>query len=353
MKINSYKGAYEVRFAEDFAGALSAELRDEDVLIVDDNVRRLYAERLQALLNRHRHYILESSEARKSYRGVEDVIGRLINDGFKKNHRLVAIGGGIIQDITSFTASILYRGVQWFFVPTNLLAQCDSCIGSKTSINFGAYKNQLGGFYPPALVLIDVSLLQTLPQREVRSGLGEMLHYFLISGRSDFDLVVRLYDKAFVDLAVLQTLIRRSLEIKRTMVELDEFDCGPRNIFNYGHSFGHAIESYTQYAIPHGIAVSFGMDMANQLSVKLGFLEHAEAGEMRALLRKNWLPDTISIKNADAFLDALRKDKKNIDRDIRVILTKGMGNMFLTRVAVDHAFCGTLQDCFDYYANPS
>jgi 3-dehydroquinate synthase len=349
LSIRSFRGPYEARFVEDFQPALRAELRAGDFLIIDENIARLHAARIDGLREAHPHLLLTPAETQKSYQGVEPIIGRLIREGFRKNHRLVAIGGGITQDVTAFIASILYRGVGWIFVPTNLLSQCDSCIGSKTSINFGPFKNQIGGFHPPVLILNDISLLNTLPQEEFRSGLGEMFHYFLLTGRADFERMGRDYDRAFTDCEILRGLIRRSLEIKQAMIERDEFDEGPRNVFNYGHSFGHALESYTDYAIPHGLAICFGMDIANQVSVALGLLPAAAAAEMRVLLRRNWQPTVPQVTELDRYLDLLRKDKKNVGTEVRVILTRGLGDMFITKIVLDEKVRSVIARCFEYY----
>lgn len=349
LTIRSYRSRYEVRFVEDFASPLKAELRSGDFLIIDENIARLHAPRLDAFRRDYPHILLAPAETQKSYQGVEPIIDHLIRSGLRKNHRLVAIGGGITQDVTAFIASILYRGVAWIFVPTNLLSQCDSCIGSKTSINFGTFKNQIGGFHPPALILNDLSWLDTLPRDEFRSGLGEMFHYFLLTGRPDFERVSREYDRAFTDRGVLRGLIRRSLEIKQAMIERDEFDEGPRNVFNYGHSFGHALESYTSYAIPHGIAICFGMDIANHVSSALGLITAAEASEMRVLLARNWFPTVPGAIDLDRYLDILRKDKKNVGNDVRVILTRGLGDMFLTKITLDEQVRAVIAGCFEHY----
>ena len=349
MKIQSSRSSYEVVFSWNFRTQLDPTLRAGDFLIIDDNVARLHASRLDDLRAQFPHCLLIPSEAQKSYLGVQPMIEQLIRRGFRKNHRLVAIGGGITQDVTAFIASVLYRGVDWIFVPTNLLSQCDSCIGSKTSINFGEYKNQLGGFYPPHLIINDQSFLETLPRDEIRSGMGEMLHYYLLTGRDDFVRLDREYAAAFTDREVLRGLIHRSLEIKRAMIETDEFDTGPRNVFNYGHSFGHALESYTNYAIPHGIAVSFGMDIANWVSVALGLLSPAMADEMRGLLERNWRPTNPGSIDVPSYIDLLRKDKKNRDGDIRVILTRGMGDMFITKIVPDAVVRDVIAVCFSYY----
>ncbi len=349
LKIQSYRGVYSVRFSSEFSVDLLAELKDTDVLFVDANVARLHANRIDPLLKRFRHQLIHPSESKKSYHGVQCYIEWLIEGNFRKNHRIVAIGGGIVQDITAFIASILYRGVSWIFVPTNLLSQADSCIGSKTSINFGSFKNQIGGFYPPTLIINDISFLSSLSEREIRSGMGEMLHYFLISGRSDFDFVRDNYDRAFVDVDTMKQLVARSLAIKKAMIEEDEFDSGPRNIFNYGHSFGHAIESYTDYAVPHGIAVSFGMDLANHLSEALGFISRDECQEMGSVLKRNWVSTALPAIDLDRYIDILRKDKKNFDQQIRVILTRGLGNMFIASVDLNERLRQVMARCFTMF----
>lgn len=345
--IHSLFRDYEVRFEDDFTGRLEASLREGDFLIVDANVRDLYGARLQPFLNRWRHIVVQPTEEQKSYTQLDWVIQSIIEGGVKKNHRLVAIGGGIVQDITGFVASILYRGVDWLFYPTTLLAQCDSCIGSKTSINFGPYKNQLGGFYPPSEIVIDLHFVDTLPESAVLSGLGEMIHYFLVSGDDDFHRLKSDYARSLTDKKVLRDLVLRSLQIKHAMIEKDEFDRGPRQVFNYGHSFGHAIESLTNYQIPHGIAVSFGMDIANYLSVKLGYITEEQRQSMRELLAWNFSSTELPQIAVSEFLDALSKDKKNVGSEFRVILTRGPGDMFKTGLERNETVAAWLQDWFD------
>jgi 3-dehydroquinate synthase len=335
LTVQSHKHTYDVRFKEDFAAQLQKDIREGDHIICDANIHRLYGEKLQPVLDTVQHTILAPSEAQKSYQGLAPVISRLIESGFRKNNRLIAIGGGITQDVTAFTASIMFRGTGWIFYPTTLLAQCDSCIGSKTSINFGAYKNQLGGFYPPVSIVIDLAFMDTLPELDFRSGMGEMIHYYLVSGEEDFERMQREYDAAFEDRGMLRGLIYHSLDFKRGYVERDEFDKGPRNVFNYGHSFGHAIETITEYRVPHGIAVSFGMDIANYLSMKLGYITPELRERVRGLLLKNIGDMEIGEVTVDALLGALRKDKKNVGAEIRVILTRGPGAMFKTPLEVN------------------
>lgn len=332
LTIRSFRGPYQVCFVDDFAPALRAELREGDVLIVDAQVAALHAAALAPFLEGWRYHLIPAAEEQKSYTTLGPLLERLIADGLRKNQRLVAIGGGIIQDVTAFSASLLFRGMDWLFVPTNLLSQGDSCIGSKTSINVGPFKNQVGGFHPPRSILIDAGFLQTLPHRELLSGLGEMAHYFLISGEADFDRFAKDAVTAETDRQVLKGLIRRSLEIKQALVEVDEFDQGPRNVFNYGHSFGHALESVTRFAVPHGLAVAYGMDLANVISVQLGLLSPAVRQRVRPVLARLWQAAPLPPFELAGYLDALRKDKKNHGREVRVILARALGDMFLTKL---------------------
>lgn len=349
LEIQSYRGPYTAHFVPDITTILADELTSNDRIIVDANVARLHHGRIDAALRLCDHRIIEPNENEKSYKAIGNTIDWLIRGGFKRSGRVVAIGGGILQDISAFAASILYRGVDWIFVPTNLLSQCDSCIGSKTSVNFGEFKNQLGGFHPARKIFIDKNFLTTLGEQEIRSGLGEMLHYFLINGRESFDLMQASFDQALTDLDVVQKLIAESLSIKKRMIEIDEFDQGPRNIFNYGHSFGHALESYTSYDIPHGIAISYGMDMANRLSWKLGLIPEEAFLEMRSLLCKNWVKFPKEPINFDDFTSLMSKDKKNVDTDLRLILTRGLGDMFIQKVPADTVFRENLVTCFTHY----
>ena len=274
---------YEVNFIDNVKKSLETELKEGDFIIIDNKVKSLYPKWFEEVLENYNYIGIDAAESQKSYQEVEPVINTLIERGFRKNHRLIAIGGGITQDVTAFIASILYRGVQWYFFPTTLLAQGDSCIGSKTSINFGKFKNQVGGFYPPNKIYVDPKFLNTLPFKELQSGLGEMAHYFVVAGEEDFDRYKRDYEQALVDKNVLRGVIARSLEIKKSYIEIDEYDKNERQVFNYGHSFGHAIESLTNYGIPHGIAISVGMDMSNFVSMKKGFGD----SDSEELKRKN------------------------------------------------------------------
>jgi 3-dehydroquinate synthase len=346
FEITSYRQKYQVQFTDNAFSSLAKELQGGDWVLVDKNLRHFYADLLNPIISNYQTVEVVPVECSKSFDGVRPVLLQLIEGGFKKNNRLIAIGGGITQDVTAFISSILYRGVDWIFFPSNLLSQCDSCIGSKTSINFEEFKNQLGGFFPPAKIYIAPEFLNTLDESEICSGLGEMAHYFLVENEDAFERYESSVDDALLRGSSLHDLIAESLAIKKKMIELDEFDEGPRNIFNYGHSFGHAIEGYTKYSIPHGIAVSYGMDIANAVSVHLGLLDEEIRVRVTKTLRKVRRQTQFPDIDVNTYINYLKKDKKNISSDIRVILTKGFGEMFLTKVDASEDFRTVIANCF-------
>ncbi len=337
---------YNVKFINNSYKEINNLVNDGDVIIIDKSIYKLYPKLLSRINDKIKIIKLEANEDQKSYEGLISLFDELINIGFRKNHRLIAIGGGIIQDITAFTASVMYRGVDWCFFPTTLLAQGDSCIGSKTSINFKKFKNQIGGFYPPKNVFIDIDFLKSLSSNDLQSGIGEMCHYFIVAGEEEFNNYKKNYNLLSENKNILSKMIFESLMIKKSYIEIDEFDRKERRIFNYGHSFGHAIESLTNYKIPHGIAVSFGMDIANYVSVKKKILDEKIRIEIREFLQEIWDGYNISNINTNDFVIALSKDKKNIGRTLRLILCKGYGKVFLADQKPDDEFIFWLNQYF-------
>lgn len=351
FEVRSYRGSYSVVFSNDIPFEILKFLQDGDLVLIDKKVRELYEDYLTPVLNQVKYIEIEATEEQKSYKQLESMIGKIISIGVKKNNRLIAIGGGITQDITGFISSILYRGIDWMFVPTTLLAQCDSCIGSKTSINYGMLKNQLGSFYPPKKIYIDTRFLSTLSDEDMHSGMGEMFHYFLVSGEEDYRLITNKYDESLTNQDTLRFLIKRSLEIKKKYIEIDEYDQNERRVFNYGHSFGHVIETLSNYKISHGVAVCFGMDIANQISEMLGYISTDLRVDINKLLSKNWGRTTLKGINPQNFKEILCKDKKNIGNKIRVILTKGLGKMFQTELVWDKNVEALIMNFFEKHSH--
>ena len=295
-------------------------------------VARLYGRELAPWLSDPSTHRIEAREQNKALEALPSLVSELLNRGVKRTHVLVAVGGGVVQDIVAFVASTLMRGLDWRFHPTTLLAQADSCIGSKSSINVGCYKNILGTYYPPTEIHVAVDLLDTLTPEDLRSGIGEIIKVHIIEGWDAARRLARDYPALLLNREVLEPYIHRSLEIKKRLIEVDEFDRGARLVLNYGHTFGHAMESATGYAVPHGIAVTLGMCMANYFSWRLGLMDGEVFGELQRLVGPNYTGFEPMFHADEAFLAALARDKKNSGERQALVLLNGPGSVFATDV---------------------
>jgi 3-dehydroquinate synthase len=347
LVVQSHAGPYEVLFDDDGLAALNAAPPADCHVILDARVAELYAAGLDRLLAGSNVLLVAATEKSKSLDRFPGYVERLVEQDVRRGHVLVAIGGGVVQDIACFLAATLLRGLEWHFYPTTLLAQADSCIGSKSSINVGSIKNVLGTFTPPARVVICAPVLETLDEVDVRSGIGEMLKVHAIDGPESFDRIALDYPRLLREREVLTRYIRESLEIKRAIIEEDEFDRGPRNVMNYGHSFGHAIESATDFQLPHGIAVTIGMDMANYVAVKIGRSDEAHYLRMHPTLAANYEGFADLPIPPERVLGALAKDKKNRNDELRLVLPDRDARMSLVGQPNNAEFA---RICADYLA---
>lgn len=338
---------YGVEFVDNFADRLKDFAANGAFFVIDAKVFDSYRQRIEGIVPSERMLLVEATEPHKTLEYSSQVIKTLIEKKIRKNTVLVAIGGGIIQDITAFVGSIFLRGIEWVFFPTTLLAQADSCIGSKTSINFSGYKNILGNFYPPSKVFIDLEFLGSLSESDIKSGIGEMLHYYFVAGSPSAKTIAEEYDQLFADRKRLHKYIRESLRIKKEVIERDEFDKGERNLFNYGHTFGHAIETLTDYAVSHGQAVTLGMDIANYISWQRGLIDQATFNDMHGILMKNMPAFEITQDQLAKYMDALARDKKNIDSELVCILTEGPGRMKKVHLPLDARLSQLIFSCFE------
>ena len=335
LRIKSRLRDYSVLFTDSFHESLGRDSGEKRCFfIIDRSVYSLYEEQLHDILPPKRCFVVDATEEHKSLDYVKTVIKWLLSSDIKRNDRLIALGGGIIQDIAGFVSSILFRGIEWLFYPTTLLAQCDSCIGSKTSLNVEEFKNQLGTYYPPQRIVLDVNFLKTLSTADMKSGLGEIIKVHLLDGPDSLEYICSEYDHS-TEPNVLKELIFRSLGIKKTIIERDEFDKDYRNILNYGHTFGHAVESVTDYNLSHGQAVTVGMDIENYLSFRLQILPQGSLELMRIPIMKNYPDFQLEEDHVGPLLAALSKDKKNVDENLTVILTKGAGEMTKMKLPLD------------------
>ncbi|MEN9724037.1 MAG: 3-dehydroquinate synthase [Pseudomonadota bacterium] len=311
LQIRSAMGDYKVEFWKDLTSALEPIRSGKSVFIViDRNVERLYRPVLEQVTQQWPTMLLDADENTKTLEGVANLATWLQENGAHKKSTLVAIGGGIIQDICAFTSHIYYRGIDWIFYPSTLLSMCDSCIGAKCGINHNQFKNQVGVFHAPRQVHIVPEFLRTLERKDVRSGYGEILKLVLTEKSSDFDLLERTLESEDVLGPSLPSLIHRSLEIKKGVIEADEFESDLRRILNYGHTFGHSLETLSAYEVPHGLAVAWGIDLVNFIALKKGMISESFATRVRTLIRKHLSFEMNYVPQASTLIDGTKKDKK-------------------------------------------
>jgi 3-dehydroquinate synthase len=349
ITISSHKHEYTADFNKSFFQKLTHELDPRAIYILDRKLVDIYHSDFRNIIQNTRYILIEATEENKSLDKFPNYIEQLTNLGLKRDQKLIAVGGGIIQDITCFLASTIMRGIPWEFYPTTLLAQADSCIGSKSSINSGSIKNILGTFYPPKKIFIDVNILKTLENKDLLSGIGEMLKVHAIDSPEKFNDIADKYESLFEDNTLLEEYIFKSLQIKKKYIEIDEFDEGPRNIMNYGHSFGHAIETATNYEIPHGIAITIGMDVANFSASDLSISNHDNFTRMHTTLRKNYKSYIKTSIDASKLLEALDKDKKNTTDKLKLILPDQDGFLNILLVNKGQKFNSTIEKYFSEY----
>ena len=293
----------------------------------------------QIELSDERSVIIAASESMKTLGTVEDVMVELSAKGMSKNNDLVVIGGGYVQDIGTLVASLYMRGVKWIYAPTTLASMGDSCIGGKSSINAGDVKNLVGNFYPPKEVLIDPSFVNTLPRLEIIAGISEIIKICFARSFDTFSVCEQLITQwqNDGDQQTITEVIQLSIISKQYFVEKDEFDVGIRKLLNFGHSFGHALESASDYKIPHGVAVLIGMIAASQHPFSKTSKESQILIEKSLALSKTVreeIVNEISKVNYEKFSQALAKDKKNSKSDLVLILPKGSG-LEIVRIPFD------------------
>lgn len=332
LEVVSSSGRYRVDAVDTVGEAISLALASKPggaFVLADATVVALHPDAFRQVADANRLLVIEATEEAKSYATLEPIIESLIQGGIKRNSTLVVVGGGVLQDIGCFIASVLFRGISWSLVPSTLLAQCDSCIGSKSSINVGRFKNQLGTFHAPMQVYLVFDLLRTLPRDEIRSGMGEIIKLHLVAGEDELARLKTHLAHYEATGEGLDQLVWDALRIKKGFIEQDEFDTGRRNLLNYGHTFGHAYESATQYGIPHGIAVSLGISTATFFSERLALVPAGAADAIDALLKPWYQPYDRVLREADrqAVFAAMKLDKKNTGSSVTCILTRGPGLM--------------------------
>ena len=316
---------------ESFDGYIAGK---DIAIVTNEVVAPLYLNEISDLFSNMNviEYILPDGEQEKKLKTVHKIIDRLMEAGFGRDSTLIALGGGVVGDITGFTASIFMRGINFIQLPTTLLAQVDASVGGKTAVNHKSGKNLIGSFYQPKCVICDSIFLATLKASEISAGLAEVIKYGLIYD-SEFFLWLQKNMQQIVsnDPAAVAHVIQRSCAIKAEIVAQDEKEQSVRALLNFGHTFGHAIEKLTGYGNwTHGDAVAVGMVLAARLSENMSLITPEDVQNIEEILTAANLP--ISLPNIDPaeLLAAMQSDKKVKDRNIQLVLLKNIGEAFLT-----------------------
>ena len=316
-------------------GLIGQHVPARDVLIVSNTtVAPLYLQALEGALRPRRTVatLLPDGESYKTLDTVARILDVLVANQFGRDCAVVALGGGVVGDMAGFAASVYQRGVSFVQVPTTLLAQVDSAVGGKTGVNHPGGKNLIGAFHQPAAVLADTATLATLPARELRAGLAEVVKYGLIRDAAFFKWLESHADALLAgDRDALAQVILRSCQIKAEIVGRDELEHGERALLNFGHTFGHAIEAASGYGRwLHGEAVAAGMVMAARMSCESGWIEATSLARITALIERMGLPTRIADVSAETMLQGMRMDKKVLEGRIRLVLLRAIGDAFVT-----------------------
>jgi 3-dehydroquinate synthase len=299
------------------------------VVITDSNIIKHYKDELS-------HYEVVRigvGEKIKTLRTVELIIEDLIKLGVDRTYTLVGIGGGVVCDITGFVASVYMRGIEFGFVSTSLLSQVDASVGGKTGVNFSGYKNMVGTFNQPKFVICDHEMLRTLPFKEYRIGLAEVVKHAALGNKDLFEFLEKYSNRAKdVDMEIVERVVTESIELKSAIVQLDEKESGVRRKLNFGHTIGHAYEKLL--GVSHGDAVSVGMVFAARFSVKMDLLLKSQADRLRVLLCALGLPTTFDVNKED-LKNVIRKDKKRDGDYINFVFLSEIGKAVVRGVRIE------------------
>lgn len=338
--------SYPIYFEEDFS-RLADGMRKEGLsgkmlcIVSDSHVAPLYRDAVRNALEEVSDqiftFVFEAGEKSKNLNTVQELYVSLIQHGLDRKGLLVALGGGVVGDLTGFGAATYLRGVDFIQIPTTLLAQVDSSVGGKTGVDFQQYKNMVGAFHQPRLVYMNMNTLKSLPDAEFACGMGEVLKTGLICDKELFRGVCANYEalKGREDLSVLSSSIRRCCEIKAGVVERDPKEQGERALLNLGHTVGHAVEKLKNFQLLHGQCVGIGLIAAAFLSMRRGLLTEKEYQEICNGCQLFDLPSRVDGLTAEEILGATKKDKKMEHGQIKFILMNGIGQSFIDKTVTD------------------
>lgn len=309
-------------------------------IVSDSNVDTLYGTQLKDVLSgicgKVTSYVFPAGEEHKTLDTVRNLYEHLILEKFDRKDMLVAFGGGVVGDLTGFTAATYLRGIDFIQVPTTLLSQVDSSIGGKTGVDFDAYKNMVGAFHMPRLVYMNLNLLRSLPDRQFASGMGEIIKHGLIQDTAYYSWLTEHYQEVMdKQYEALLTMVEGSCRIKRHVVEEDPTEQGIRAWLNFGHTIGHAVEKLKNFTLSHGECVAIGCMAAAYLSEKRGKLTESELKDIRKVLKSYQLPVCTEGLDAEKILSATKHDKKMDAGKIKFVLLSRIGEAYVTKDVTD------------------
>ncbi len=348
------KPCYDIVFSSGFDELLSElnalEISERKLCVITDaTVAGLYSQEVMKLLNgnckKNVLFTFPAGEENKTLSTVKDIYEFLIKEKFDRKDLLIALGGGVVGDITGFAAATYLRGIDFVQIPTTLIAQSDSSIGGKTGVDFDGYKNMVGSFYMPKLVYMNVSTLKTLDDRQFFSGFAEVMKHGLIKDALFYEwLLDHIYEICDRDEEILLEMIERSCKIKKLVVEKDPTEKGDRALLNFGHTIGHAIEKYMNFSLTHGECVALGAVAAAFISWKHEWLSMEEYFEIRDMFVPFNLPISIQDIDPDEILKLTKSDKKAEGDSIKFVLLKKVGKAVIDRTVTDDDIIKALEE---------
>jgi len=355
LKVNLGERSYPICIGDNLleqSELLTQHIPGNSALIVsNETVAPLYMDAVEKSLShiRFKTLVLPDGEEHKNLNVLNSIYDTLLKNRLDRNTTLIALGGGVIGDITGFAAATYQRGVHLVQIPTTLLSQVDSSVGGKTAVNHPIGKNMIGAFYQPKAVIADTNTLNTLEERQLSSGLAEVIKYGLIRDTSFLEWLEGNIDKLLDrDPTALAYAIERSCRNKAEIVAADERESGQRALLNLGHTFGHAIETGMGYGVwLHGEAVASGMVMAARLSNKLGWISENDVSRVIDILERANLPITAPEQmNADKFIELMSLDKKVSDGVLKLVLYKSVGNAVISKDYTDAILRETISESY-------
>lgn len=348
------KPCYEIMFEKDFEG-LSDKVRElgfegrKIAIITDSNVEKLYAKDVQKELNKVSKtvitYAIPAGEENKNLKEIEKIYKVLIENHFDRHDLVVALGGGVVGDMAGFASATYLRGIDFIQIPTTLLAQADSSIGGKTGVDFDEYKNMVGAFHMPRLVYMNISTLNSLSDRQYASGFAEVMKHGLIKDASFYSwLIENMYEIEDKDTDVVLEMVKRSCEIKKSVVEKDPTEKGDRALLNFGHTLGHAIEKAKGFSLTHGECVALGCVAAAFISWKKELIAMEEYYEIRDMFVPFNLPISVEDLEPSEVIKLTKSDKKADGDKIKFILLKKIGKAFIDTTVTEEEMNAALNE---------